>query len=179
MKKTIQDGGTSKIENSTVQRYQSMVCKGIRSTCTNVGEMNISILRKYVVPFSESVRAQQLDFAEQEPEESVIERKNVKRAAKIVRRKALRKHLGCYSKQRRMFPEKSADKRSVGFLQELLQTFLVDHVISKIFAVPILCGSSRSFWRERPRCCRCLVGPRARALSYLFFQKKSKSMIFN
>ena len=68
--------------------------RGFGALAQVIGRTAIPFMRKYIVPASNCVGADLLEFAVPEIAEVVRGRKNIKTAAKIVGRETLRKQLG-------------------------------------------------------------------------------------
>ena len=96
--------------------------RGIGALAQVFGRTPIPFLRKYIVPVAKRVGADLLESAVPEITEVVSGRKNIKTAAKSVRRQTLRKQLGEGSRRRtagswkksatRVIPTKSAKQIS-------------------------------------------------------------------
>ena len=89
--------------------------RGFGALAQDIGRTAIPFLRKYIVPAAKRVGADLLEFAVPEVAEVVIGRKNIKTAAKSVRRQTLRKQFCSGSRKRsasRVIPKKSAKQIS-------------------------------------------------------------------
>ena len=74
--------------------------RGFGALAQVIGRTAIPFLRKYIVPAAKRVGADLLEFAVPEIAEIVMGRKNIKTAAKSVRRQTLRKQLSEGSRKR-------------------------------------------------------------------------------
>ena len=89
--------------------------RGFGALAQVIWKTAIPFLRKNVIPAAKRVGADLLEFAVPKIAEVVSGRKNIKTAAKSVRRQLLRKHLGSGSRKRsasRVIPSKSAKEIS-------------------------------------------------------------------
>ena len=85
--------------------------RGFGALAQVIGRTAISFLRKYIVPATNSVGADLLEFAVPEVADVVSGKKNFRTAAKSVGRQTLRKQLGG-GKQKRSIPVKSLKRSS-------------------------------------------------------------------
>ena len=167
----LQDGGFSTIKKATVQRYQSMVWKEIRSTSQKVGTSLFCAKMLFQVQNVSELSCWNLMLQN-------LRRLLLKKSQEIFnfyQKARFKKQLDCYSQRTNIFSTKTA-RSSVSCLYELLQSFLVDHFISKWFSVPTFSGSFRDFWKGIPSGWQCLMVPWTRGLSYHFIQWNLQSV---
>ena len=104
--------------------------RGFGSLAQVIVRTPFPFLRKYIVPDAKRVGTELLEFAVPEIAEVVSGRKNLKTAAKSVRRQILRKQLGSCSRKRLRAEsfQQNMQNKSVGREETFSQTFLINHV---------------------------------------------------